>query len=139
MYEDAGVKVYAVSLQNEPLFSQSFNSGVYTTQWYADLVEAVAPLIKAEHPDVKIYGSENMLDMEGKDENWQWFYHNKLKQNPDAAAQLDIFAVHGYQDGVNASSGSELAMMWNKHLEEFAAPLNKKIWMTETSGYVDSW
>jgi O-glycosyl hydrolase len=80
-----------------------------------------------------------MLDMEGKEENWQWFYHNKLKQNPDAVAQLDIFAVHGYQDGVNASSGSELAMMWSKHLEEFAAPLNKKTWMTETSGYVDSW
>ncbi|MDQ2657020.1 MAG: hypothetical protein M3Y60_06330 [Bacteroidota bacterium] len=139
MYEDAGVEVYAVSLQNEPLFSQSFNSGVYTTQWYADLVEAVAPLIKAEHPDVKIYGSENMLEMEGKEENWQWFYHNKLKQNPDAVAQLDIFAVHGYQDGVNASSGSELAMMWSKHLAEFAAPLNKKTWMTETSGYLDSW
>jgi glucuronoarabinoxylan endo-1,4-beta-xylanase len=139
MYKDAGVEVYAISLQNEPLFSQTFNSGVYTTQWYADMVAAVVPLIKADHPEVKAFGSENMLEMEGRDDNWQWFYHNKLKQNPDAMAQLDILAVHGYQDGVNASSGSELAIMWSKHLAEFAEPLDKKTWMTETSGYLDAW
>ncbi|HYG18499.1 MAG TPA: glycoside hydrolase family 30 beta sandwich domain-containing protein [Ohtaekwangia sp.] len=139
MYKDIDVGVYAISLQNEPLFPQEFNSGVYTTQWYADMIAAVVPTIKAAHPEVKVYGSENMLEMEGKEENWQWFYHNKLKQNPDAMEQMDILAVHGYQDGVNPSSGSELGTMWSKHLTEFVQPLDKKAWMTETSGYVDAW
>jgi O-glycosyl hydrolase len=80
-----------------------------------------------------------MLEMEGKEENWQWFYHNKLKQNPGAMEQMDILAVHGYQDGVNPSSGSELGTMWSKHLTEFVQPHGKKAWMTETSGYGDDW
>jgi O-glycosyl hydrolase len=139
LYKDAGVDLYGLSLQNELMFKQSFNSCTYTIAWYNDLLINVVPKIKANFPNVKIYGTENMLNMEGKDENWKWFYHSGIKANPNAAKNIDILAVHGYSDGVAASSGSALAKMWTNHKEQFSTPMNKQAWMTETSGYVDSW
>ena len=139
LYKDIGVDVYAISLQNEPLFSQYFNSCTYTVEWYNELLTNVVPDVKSAYPEVKIFGSENMLEMEGKDENWQWFYHSGIKSDPAASDNIDILAVHGYHDGVSATSGSELAKMWANHTEQFVVPMNKKAWMTETSGYTDQW
>lgn len=138
-YKDAGIDLYALSLQNEPLFSEPYNSCTYTTQWYCDLLNNAVPLIKSSYPDVKIFGSENMLEMEGKSDNWPYFYHQAIKNDTYAKDNIDILAVHGYSDGVSATSGSELARMWTYHQEEFSTPLNKPAWMTETSGYSDSW
>jgi O-glycosyl hydrolase len=139
MYKNAGVNVYAISPQNEPAFAQTFNSNTYTTGWYNDMLKAVIPQVKAQHPGVRVYGSEHMLDNEGADNNYPYFYHNKLKSDPAAMSQVDILAVHGYLDGVAASSGSVLADYWTNHKEQFTQPANKKAWMTETSGYVDAW
>ena len=139
LYKDAGVDLYALSLQNELMFKQSFNSCTYTIPWYNDLLINVVPKVKSSFPNVKIFGAENMLDMEGKDENWKWFYHSGIKANAEAAGNIDILAVHGYSDGVAASSGSELAKMWTNHATQFTTPMNKQAWMTETSGYTDSW
>src|SRR5690606_7630715 len=73
LYRDAGVELYALSLQNEPAFSQPFNSCTYTTYWYNDLLINVVPGIKQRFPNVRIFGAEHMLAMEGKDINWRWF------------------------------------------------------------------
>jgi O-glycosyl hydrolase len=139
MYKNAGVNIYAISPQNEPAFAQSFNSNTYTSQWYNDMIKAVVPQVKAQHPGVRVFGSEHMLNDEGADNNFPYFYHNKLKSDPAAMSQMDILAVHGYLDGVAASSGSVLADYWTNHKEQFTQPANKKAWMTETSGYVDAW
>jgi len=80
-----------------------------------------------------------MLQNEGRKKDFPHFYHNTLKQHPTAMDHLDVLAVHGYQDGVNASSGSDLAQYWTNHKNEFSAHANKRAWMTETSGYEDSW
>lgn len=139
LYEESGVQLYALSLQNEPMFTQSFNSCTYTFEWYNDLLKAVVPQIKADYPDVKIFGTENMLDLEGADINWPYFYHQNLKNDPDASDQLDILSVHGYSDGVAPTSGSGLAERWTNHREQFSEPMQKITWMTETSGYLDAW
>ncbi|SHF11229.1 O-Glycosyl hydrolase [Mariniphaga anaerophila] len=139
LYKNEGIDIYALSLQNEPAFSQSFNSCQYTVSWYNDLLINVVPKVKTIFPDTKIFGSENMLLTEGKDENWPWFYHSGILENNEAASNLDILAVHGYNDGILPTSGSELVKMWNNHTEHFAKPLNKKTWMSETSGYTESW
>ncbi len=138
-YKDIGIDLYAMSLQNEPMFTETYNSCTYTTSWYCDLLNNVVPAIKAIYPGIKIFGSENMLEMEGKSNNWPYFYHQGIKDNIFAKDNIDILAVHGYSDGVSASSGSELAKMWTNHAEQFSIPLNKPAWMTETSGYADSW
>lgn len=139
LYKDLGIDLYALSLQNELMFREPYNSCMYTITWYNDMVNAVVPKIKETYPDVRIFGAENMLEMEGKEANWKWFYHSGIAANPAAAANIDILAVHGYSDGVAASSGSELVKMWTNHTEQFAGPMNKPVWMSETSGYVDSW
>ena len=139
MYKDIGVDVYAISPQNEPAFNQTFNSCFYTTHWYAEMINNVAPIIKAAHPGVLIFGSEHMLLNEGREKDFPHFYHNRLKQDPTAMSHMDALAVHGYQDGVNASSGSDLAQYWTNHKNEFTSVADKRAWMTETSGYVDSW
>jgi len=138
-YKTVGVDLYGLSLQNEPLFSEPYNSCTYTTAWYCDLLNNVVPQIKSSYPDVKIFGAENMLEMEGKSNNFPWFYHQAIKDNASANNNIDILAVHGYSDGVTATSGSELAKMWANHLQQFSVPMNKPAWMTETSGYSDTW
>jgi glucuronoarabinoxylan endo-1,4-beta-xylanase len=138
-YKEAGVDLYGLSLQNEPLFEEPYNSCTYTTFWYCDLLNNVVPVIKASNPAIKIFGAENMLEMEGKTENYPWFYHNAIRNNATAGNYIDILAVHGYSDGVSATSGSELAKMWTNHMQQFSVPMNKQVWMTETSGYSDSW
>jgi len=138
-YSDAGVKLYGLSLQNELAFSEGYNSCTYTTTWYNDLLNNVVPQIKSTYPDVKIYGAENMLDMEGKDINWPYFYHAAIKNDATAKNNIDILAVHGYTDGVVASSGSNLSKYWTNHKEQFSKPMNKQAWMTETSGYGNFW
>ncbi len=137
MYKESGIDLYALSLQNEPLFSQPFNSCTYTTQWYCEMLNAVVPKVKEAFPNVLIFGSENMLEMEGKENNWRWFYHNAIKN--DAANNIDILAVHGYSDGVAPTSGSELVQMWSNHTEQFAKTMGKPVWMSETSGYSNYW
>jgi len=131
--------LYALSLQNELMFKQTFNSCTYTIPWYNDLLVAVTPKVKQSFPALKLFGSENMLEMEGRDDNWQRFYHSGLKANTEATKNIDILAVHGYSDGVAASSGSALGKMWTNHKEKLSLPMNKPVWMTETSGYVDAW
>lgn len=91
LYKDSDIDVYALSLQNEPMFTQTFNSCTYTFTWYNDLLTNVVPKIKTEYPDVKIFGSEHMLDMEGADINWPYFYHANIKANSQATANVDIF------------------------------------------------
>ena len=61
--------------------------------------------VKANYPDVKIFGSEGMLEMEAADNNWPWFYHKQILDSPQARNNVDILAVHGYSDGVAPTSG----------------------------------
>lgn len=139
LYKNEGIDLYALSLQNEPMFRQPYNSCIYTSEWYNDLVKAVVPQIKSGFPGVKVFGSENMLEMEGKEENWPYFYHNAIKNDAAASANIDMLAVHGYSDGIAPSTGSALAAMWTNHEKNISTPLNKQTWMTETSGYTDNW
>ena len=138
-YKNAGVDLYGLSLQNELMFVEPYNSCTYTIIWYNEMVNGVVPKIKADFPNVKIFGSENMLEMEGKDGNWPVFYHSGIKNNATTASNIDVLAVHGYSDGIAPSTGSALAKMWTNHTEQFTTPMNKETWMTETSGYTDSW
>ena len=95
--------------------------------------------VKAIYPNVKIFGSEGMLEMEAADNNWQWFYHQQILDSPQARNNVDILAVHGYSDGVAPTSGSTLGHLWSSHKSHFADPMGKPQWMTETSGYQDAW
>lgn len=134
LYEELGIDLYAISPQNEPFFEQFFNSCFYKPVWYAEMLESVIPVVKERYPDVKIFGAEGMVSMEAQ----PWFHHMELIQpeNDDARNQLDIWAVHGYSDGVNPTGA---AGDWTTNYEEYVEPTGKPLWMTETSGYHDHW
>ncbi|MBC8026233.1 MAG: fibronectin type III domain-containing protein [Steroidobacteraceae bacterium] len=138
-YRALGIEPYAVSPQNEPFFVQGFNSCWYKQEWYPQMLIGAMSLLKANYPNVRIFGSEGMLEMEAAEQNWQWFYHKQILDSPAARANIDILAVHGYSDGVAPTSGSALGALWQSHRQRFADPMNKKQWMTETSGYADAW
>jgi O-glycosyl hydrolase len=140
LYKNSGVDVYAISPQNEPLFKQKdFNSSFYKPQrWYGEMLKNSMPVVKARFPNVKIFGSENMLGLEaGKDR--QWFYHQNLKTDPAALQNLDIWAVHGYVEGITPTATSAMATLWTTAKTEFMTPSGKPFWMTETSGYSENW
>jgi len=139
MYEKEGIEVYALSLQNEPAFKQSFNSCTYTTKWYCELLKNVVPKVKKKYPKVKIFGSENMLKNEGAEEDYRWFYHAAIFNDKEALKNLDVFAVHGYSDGVLAEAVENHKDFWTRTRLQFSEPSGKPYWMTETSGYVDDW
>ncbi|HQK38068.1 MAG TPA: Ig-like domain-containing protein, partial [Bacteroidales bacterium] len=139
LYKNEGIDLYAFSPQNEPFFWEPYNSCFYKQEWYPEMLNAVIPVVKAAYPNVKVFGSENMLEMEGLSNNWPWFYHQAIKNDPTARNYVDIFAVHGYSDGVAPTSSSKLAEAWTNHKNQFTEPLGKKAWMTETSGYIESW
>ena len=137
-YAAAGVNLYALSPQNEPMFVQSYNSTVYDIDpaklnAYSRMIDAVAPIVKQAHPNVKIFGTENMLELEGQ----QWFYSPKFSST--TWSRFDALAYHGYVDGVLPSSTSQLATYWNFVRTNWSEPRGKSSWMTETSGYVDAW
>lgn len=46
MYHEYGIPVYALSLQNEPMFPEPYNSCAYTHDWYCELLKNVVPIIK---------------------------------------------------------------------------------------------
>lgn len=137
-YNDIGVDLYAFSCQNEPYFYQPFNSCFYQPDWYVNMINRVVPEIKTTYPNIKVFGPEHMLQSEGGDGR-EWFYTNAIKQDTNATNNIDILAVHGYSDGVNPTSGSMLATLWNNFLTSFSTQMNKNTWMTETSGYMNTW
>jgi glucuronoarabinoxylan endo-1,4-beta-xylanase len=137
-YADVGVDLFAISPQNEPKFVESYNSCEYDVDpskpnSYARMIGALAPLVKKAHPNVKIFGTENMLGLEGQ----KWFYFGSM----DSAGwpSFDVLAYHGYQDGVAPTAGSQLASYWVYVRDNWALPHNKTSWMSETSGYTDGW
>ncbi|QHW35509.1 hypothetical protein GZH47_31970 (plasmid) [Paenibacillus rhizovicinus] len=138
MYKDAGADLYGISLQNEPLFDEPYNSAQYTPAWYVELLNNVVPKIKKIYPNVKIYGAEGMLEHEVTD--WHVMQiHKAIVQDPQAIKNIDVFAVHGYSDGVRASAIENHKAYWTKHKQMISDPSHKPTWMTETSGYVNEW
>jgi glucuronoarabinoxylan endo-1,4-beta-xylanase len=143
MYKDIGVDVYGLSMQNEPMFWQGYNSCFYEQVQYAQHLSKVGPIIKASFPNVKIFGAENMLGIEcGAGANGTnfdpYFYTAAILNTSGALSAIDKFAVHGYVDGVTATATSKLATLWTS-FRTATASANKSLWMTETSGYNHTW
>jgi O-glycosyl hydrolase len=60
-------------------------------------------------------------------------------KDPAALANLDIWAVHGYLEGVTPTATAKLKNLWEVMKTDYLNPSGKPVWMTETSGYFDDW
>jgi O-glycosyl hydrolase len=132
---EVGVEVYALSFQNEPRFAQpTYNSGTYTGTGYAACLNAIEPIIHAAYPKVKLFGSEDMLE----EEAFSWNFDGTLVgATIKAGDKLDVYAVHGYAEGLMSSNVNGAAHAWRTYRSK--VPAGKPIWMTETSGFVEEW
>ncbi|MBD3242502.1 MAG: hypothetical protein GF331_18075 [Chitinivibrionales bacterium] len=131
--EECGVDLYALSIQNEPAFVEPYNSCVYSAEQYRDAIKVVGPKLHSAYPNVKLFGAEDMLS--------RWTvepYAGYCQQDPISREHLNVFAVHGYSDGQHPTPASDAVSKW-KIAGNNCASAGKPLWMTETSGYDDSW
>ena len=131
--EDAGVELYAISLQNEPTFNEPYSSCQYTGAEFRDLVKVVGPRMKAANLSTRIMLSEDVNAN-------NWVQSNVAATNDDAIARqyLGIVACHLY-DPNGISVGGPGTVNWSSLLTFKKTTLAEGLWMTETSGYSDIW
>lgn len=130
--EEYGLELYALSPQNELAFEQSFGSCFYTPEQFRDMLKVLGPQLEADgFGDVLIYGPEDMT----LDTSRFMSYVNAVMDDPEAAPHLDVFASHGYVDGVLSGNDPDANSVLWRRLE----PFNREFWMTETSGEARSW
>lgn len=132
--QEMGFDLYAVSIQNEPDFNEPYESCVMKPKVYAQIIKAVGKKFQADGLKVKIFGPEDIIADVGVERVANYMYS---MDDAKSIQYLDILAVHGYgSNGTDA--GSPAAGAW-KRTKELAKEYKKQVWMTETSGYENTW
>ncbi len=126
--QQTGLDVYALSIQNEPRFSQSYESCVYDGAALRDLLKIVGDRLRSEGLATKLFLPEDVGYLDG--------VHSMIQPALDDSVSrkyVDIVAVHGYAfDGITAASPD--AQTWQT-MYSWGAQYGKPLWMTETSGF----
>jgi glucuronoarabinoxylan endo-1,4-beta-xylanase len=130
---EADVDLYAINIQNEPYFANPFEANVVRPDEFAKIIKIVGDRFRQEGITTKLFGPEHMAE-------WSWGvqtdYVNKILADPEVNPYLDIYAVHGYVDGVAPDFGS--ADGWTALYTNISKAYKKPLWMTETSGYAQT-
>lgn len=126
--QETGIDIYAISLQNEPRFSEPYESCVYNGDALRDLIKVVGKRFADDGIKTKIFMPEDIGYLDGVSGMVQ-----PTLNDDDARKYVSIIAVHGYAlDGVTANSPD--AQTWQT-MYSWGKPYNMPLWMTETSGY----
>lgn len=134
--EETGVDIYAINIQNEPLFANPFEANVMKPNEYADILEVVGSRFDQEGLETKFFGPEHMGEYTWVPGNKA--YVNEILQDNSVKSHLDIYAVHSYTDGVAPDYGS--AKGWTSLYQNISYLHGKPLWMTETSdGSKEGW
>lgn len=125
-YDHHGAPLYAVSIANEPQFTQTFESCVWNGDDYAEALALVGELLEEEgYGHVLIFGPETMTShfYEGGTHD----YLHAVMRHERASRYLDVFATHGYEDGVRAEMEADTMLRaW-----ELAQQYDLPFWITE--------
>ena len=126
--QQTGIDVYAISLQNEPRFTEPYESCVFNGDALRDLIKVVGKRFKDEGLDVKIFMPEDIGYLDGVSGMVQ-----PTLNDAEARQYVNIIAVHGYAlDGVTANSPD--ALTWQT-MYSWGSQYSMPLWMTETSGF----
>lgn len=129
--QQTGIDLYALSIQNEPRFSQFYQSCVYNGTALRDLLKVVGKRFRNEGIATRLFLPEDI--------GWLGGVEAMIKpslDDPEARQYVDIVAVHGYDlDGVTAASPN--AQTWQT-MYSWGAAYGKPLWMTETSGFANN-
>lgn len=125
---DIGVDLYGLSVQNEPRFSQSYQSCVYDGEALRDVIRVVGSRFRKEGITTKLFMPEDVGWLDGVKSMTL-----PTLNDSDARSYVGMVATHGYAlDGVNPASTD--AATWQT-MFSWGKPHNLPLWMTETSGY----
>lgn len=132
--EEAGVELYAISLQNEPTFNEPYGSCQYTGAEFRDMMKIIGPRFNAENIHTRIMMPEDIATML----DWVSGKIDPVNADPEARKYLGIIAVHLYDpDGINVGGGG--SSRWKDLLSIKISTLAEGLWMTETSGFGNVW
>ncbi|MGA2229639.1 MAG: glycoside hydrolase family 30 beta sandwich domain-containing protein [Tepidisphaeraceae bacterium] len=131
-----GTPFYAISIQNELMFKETYNSCQYTPREYHDAIAAVGREFAKDKIATKIMGPEGVGPDAGFFTNAQMGWIDAVESDPATADYLSLFCIHGYGgNGVDIlSDGRALTDYWNT-IQHFG----KESWMTESSGENPAW
>jgi O-glycosyl hydrolase len=123
LYEKEGAGLYAISPGNEVLFTQWFQSCVWTAEDYSEICAMLDDALKKNGlGHIKIFGPETMT---GHTFSNRPFLNVLL--NSKGGKAIDVFATHGYVDGIKGDSKAESSYeFWNLIEKE-----KKPYWVTE--------
>lgn len=128
---EIGVDLFGLGIQNEPRFSQSYQSCVYDGEALRDVVKAVGRRFKQEGIATRLFLPEDVGWLDG-------VKNMTLPTLADAEARsyVGMVATHGYAlDGIAPASTD--AATWQT-MAGWGQPYNLPLWMTETSGFKNS-
>lgn len=132
--EAQGTPFYAISLQNEPLFTQWYESALYTPEEYARVVKITGEMFESEGVRKPLFfGPEDMTMATYEDTVRHRPYVDALMK-PEVARYFDVFATHGYSDGVKGD-GSQTPVAYARSIAQFGRPY----WITEGGTGPHSW
>ncbi len=127
---ETGADIYAINIQNEPMFANPFESCVVPPSEYAEILKAVGARFEKEGLKTKLYGPEHMGE-------WTWGmnkeYVKEVLEDTSVSKYLAFYSVHSYVDGVAADYGS--AAGWTNLQNAITKTHGKALWMTETSDF----
>ncbi len=110
--QNAGVDLYALSVQNEPDFVAPYDSMIVTDSEFVSFVNALAPKLATLAPRPKL--------MVGEHSNWShlWSMTAAIEANPSALAATDVYGTHQYY-GVSAYQGPRPKPLWQTEMSSF--------------------
>ena len=127
--ESEGVPLYALGPQNELMFTEPYESCMFTPAEFARLVRMIGERFEMENfPRPIIYGPEDMTlaTYEAENKNARHTPYVDALMAEDVAPYFDVFATHGYTDGVEAGGRLDPKKYWES-IRQFGRPY----WITE--------
>lgn len=127
-----GIELYALSPQNEPMFSQWYNSAVYSPDHYQKLIKTVGIMFEQEAVTRPlIFGPEHVTrDLVGNHQ-----YLQAILNRPDVRPYFDVIATHGYIDGVAADQNPQTQARFAQLIHDLDYPY----WITEAGTGPHDW
>jgi glucuronoarabinoxylan endo-1,4-beta-xylanase len=107
--DSSGVTPYAISLQNELRFTQTFNSCVYNGTAFVNVHRTVGPIIRTDFPNIRFAANEDLFGL--MDMSWM----TSLFGDAQASAYTNILAGH-YGDAGGYSNAWTTANQYGKAL-----------------------
>ncbi len=130
---ETGFDLYAFSFQNEPDFTEPYQSCVYEGDDYVAAFEVIADRFVRKGLSMRFFGPEDMAQRVNLN------YGAAFNNSQAIRDHLHAYACHGYSNGVDPTPTSEAAKAYTQVGGFANVTLGKPAWMTETSGYGTDW